>query len=229
VAHPSCLLLFTKPATPGRVKTRLIGVLTAAQAARLHDCLLRDLVERLAGGDYELRLAWALGPGEEAPACALPAEPQRGAGLGERLHHGLAGAARSHRRVAAVGSDHPTLSAAIVERAFAALAAGADAVLGPATDGGYYLIALRSEAVAGELFEGVAWSTPAVLEQTLDRCAARGLGVELLPVASDVDTPGDLERLAGELAAGDLETGGDCPRTRALLASWGRLGGEAGA
>ena len=93
-------------------------------------------------------------------------------------------------------------------------------VLGPAEDGGYYLIALRPEAVRPRLFEGIAWSTDQVLAATLDRCRELGLRVELLPEASDVDTPEDLRRLAARMAEeGDLA----CPRTHALLASLGFL------
>jgi glycosyltransferase A (GT-A) superfamily protein (DUF2064 family) len=66
------LLLFTKPAREGRVKTRLIGDLTAAQAAALHTAFLEDLLDRLRGGDFELWLAWALDPEEEVPAGPLP-------------------------------------------------------------------------------------------------------------------------------------------------------------
>lgn len=203
------LLLFTKPARAGRVKTRLIGDLSAREAAELHAAFLDDLVERLAGGAFTLRLLWALEPGR-----------QEGAGLGDRLYDALSAAAREAPFVAALGSDHPTLPVAVAERAFAALEAGADAVLGPAEDGGYYLIALRAAAVRRRLFEDVPWSTPGVLAATLERCRELGFAWELLPEAADVDTPDDLRRLAAALAAGgDL----GCPRTRGLLAAWDRL------
>jgi glycosyltransferase A (GT-A) superfamily protein (DUF2064 family) len=145
-----------------------------------------------------------------------------GADLGERLFHALAGAARDHRFVAAVGSDHPDLDLAAVEAAFTALAEpspAADVVVGPAADGGYYLIALAAAAVDRRLFAGIAWSGPTVLASTLDRCRDLGLAVALLPEASDVDTPEDLRRLAERLGR---EAAG-CPRTRALLAAWDRL------
>jgi hypothetical protein len=213
------LLLFTKPARAGRVKTRLIGDLSAGEAAELHAAFLADLVERLGKGDFTLRLAWALEPGDELPAGPVPGVRQSGAGLGDRLFRALSEAAREAPFVAALGSDHPTLPLALAHRAFAALEAGADVVLGPAEDGGYYLIALRAAAVRRRLFDGIAWSTPGVLATTLERCRELGLAVELLPAAADVDTPEDLRRLAASLAAGDL----DCPHTRGLLAAWDRL------
>jgi rSAM/selenodomain-associated transferase 1 len=213
------LLLFTKPAREGRVKTRLIGDLTPRQAADLHAAFLADLLARLRGGRFALHLAWALEPGEAVPPSPFPALRQSGDGLGERLFRALAAAAAAAPAVAALGSDHPTLPLRWVERAFEAVESGVPVVLGPAEDGGYYLIALAARAVVPRLFEGIEWSTERVLAATLERCGELGLDVELLPPAADVDTPRDLARLAGEMAAGDL----DCPRTRDLLASWHRL------
>jgi rSAM/selenodomain-associated transferase 1 len=212
------LLLFTKPAREGRVKTRLIGDLTAAEAARLHAAFLADLLGRLREGDFELRLAWALNPQEEVPAGPVPGVRQQGDDLGERLYRALSEAAAECASVAALGSDHPTLPLAIVHRAFETVEAGADVVLGPAEDGGYYLIALRGGAVHRRLFEGIAWSTERVLPATLERCRELGLAVELLPMAADVDTPDDLRRLAASMAEED-DLG--CPSTRSLLQSLG--------
>ncbi len=215
------LLLFTKPARAGRVKTRLIGDLTATEAAELHAAFLEDLLGRLGEGDFELRLAWALEAEEELPAGPVPGIRQRGGDLGERLYRALAEAAEQSAAVAAVGSDHPALPLEMVHLAFEKVEAGADVVLGPAEDGGYYLIALRAGAVSRRLFEEIAWSTERVLPATLERCRELGLAVELMPAAADVDTPEDLAGLAARMAAGDL----GCPRTRALLDAWGHLPG----
>jgi hypothetical protein len=212
----ACLLLFTKPARPGKVKTRLIPKLGAERAAALHEALLEDLLARLAGGCFDLRVAWALAPGEALPGRFADEVRQQGEGLGERLYGALAAAALEHRALAAIGSDHPELGAAHVEAAFARLAAGAEVVLGPAQDGGYYLIALAPGAVRRELFEGVPWSTSGVLAATLERCRQLGLRCELLGEGWDVDRPEDLDRLEHALAEGRLEG----PVTRRLLASW---------
>jgi rSAM/selenodomain-associated transferase 1 len=217
------LLLFTKPAREGRVKTRLIGDLTAAEAAALHAAFLEDLLGRLRHGDFDLRLAWALDAGEEVPVGPLRGIRQQGEDLGERLFRGLAASAAEAAAVAAVGSDHPTLPMELVHRAFELVEAGADVVLGPAEDGGYYLIALRAGAVSRRLFEDIAWSTERVLAATLERCRELGLEVALLPPAADVDTPEDLRRLAATLVSGDR----GCPRTRGLLRTWGLLGSPA--
>lgn len=260
-----CLLLFTKPARAGRVKTRLTrgeGALSPERAARLHAAFLGDLAERLlpavAAGELRLRVAWALDAGlhdddaplpdlaaevetcgagalEVAPGLAVDAVRQRGRDLGARLHAALAEAAADHPRgVAAVGSDHPGLPLARVRQAFARLDDGADAVLGPAGDGGYYLVALAAGAVDERLFADVPWSTPGVLAVTEARCRELGLRLDLLPAGDDVDEPADLERLAAALAEGGSGGSGgageaaDCPRTRRLLAAWGRLPTAAG-
>jgi rSAM/selenodomain-associated transferase 1 len=211
------LLLFTKPAREGRVKTRLIGDLTAAEAAALHAAFLEDLVDRLREGDFELQLAWALDAHDEMPAGPGPGIRQQGDDLGERLYRALSEGARDGFFVMALGSDHPTLPLALIHEAFERLETGAEVVLGPAEDGGYYLIALRPDAVDPGLFRDIPWSTDRVFSETLERC--RTLAVELLPPASDVDTPEDLRRLADRMALDDL----GCPRTRELLRAWQRL------
>ncbi len=216
------LLVFTKPARPGRVKTRLIGALSAAEAAELHAAFRDDLCERLRQGDFDLEIAWALDEGEDAPAAgvcgALPARRQCGADLGARLYNALADGARDHDAVAAVGSDHPELSPTTVEEAFAGLRRGngksVDLVLGPVPDGGYFLIAARRDTLHAELFTDIAWSTDSVLEATLERARNLGLAVELLPMGQDVDRPDDLEALAARLATSAPDF---CPRTRMFL------------
>ena len=219
VASDRCLVLFAKPAVPGRVKTRLIGELSAEEAALLHAAFVDDAVERLRRAPCDLRIAWAVEQGGELPAVGVPAIRQRGADLGERLFHGLSAFAGEHAAVAAIGSDHPDLPLSRVTEAFRRLEAGESVVLGPAEDGGYYLIAVRSDRLRRELFTDIEWSTRRVLEQTIERCRELGLEPSLLEPWADVDQPADLGRLAASLTDG----GAGCPRTRDLLASWGRL------
>jgi len=192
------ILLFTKPPVPGRVKTRLIGALTAEEAALLHEAFLGDLVARFADGPEELRVFWALEAGESPPELPQGGRRQRGEGLGERLVRAIAGS-DDVDQVAVVGSDHPELSRDSVGQAFAALERGADVVFGPALDGGYYLIALRPRALRPELFAGIPWSTERVLEVSLDRARELGLEVATLAPGSDVDRPEDLPGLEARL------------------------------
>ena len=201
------VLLFTKPPVAGRVKTRLVGALTARQAADLHAAFLADLVARISGQNFALVPVWALQSGEAPPQEPHGGKRQVEGDLGERLRHSFA-----ELFLAAAGEEDAGLAVAI----------GSDVVLGPARDGGYYLIGLRAEALRVPLFEEIAWSTAAVLAQTLARCRAAGLTAALLPEEEDIDTADALDRFAKRLAAGELAAG---RRTSALLAFWGRLGG----
>jgi rSAM/selenodomain-associated transferase 1 len=227
LSAPRRLLLYTKPAVPGRVKTRLTTVLTAEQAADVHRAFVGDVVERLGRGEFDLRIAWALRADEEIPGADLLPRPvpgfrQEGRDLGERLFRGLRTAARldgGARAVAAFGSDHPMVRLETLHEAFGRVEAGADAVLGPSLDGGYHLIVLAAGAVRPELFEGIDWSTGRVLAQTRERIGTAGLRLETVAEALDVDTPEDLDRLAEELAAAEP---GFCPRTRRVLDALGR-------
>jgi glycosyltransferase A (GT-A) superfamily protein (DUF2064 family) len=100
--------------------------------------------------------------------------------------------------VVAIGSDSPTLPVEFVADAFHRLE-HLDCVLGPATDGGYYLIGLRAEQ--GGLFDGIEWGTPRVIAQTVARAQKSALSLALLPPWYDVDDAADLELLCGHLAA----------------------------
>lgn len=214
-----CLVLFTKAARPGRVKTRMMPELTARQAAELHQAFLDDLVPRLLEGSFDVEIAWAIEDGERLPEVEVPSFRQQGADLGERLFHGLARVARRYRYVAAIGSDHPEIPLRRIEQAFGALEGEGRLVVGPAEDGGYYLIAADGQRLDPELFRDVPWSTPSVFETTLQRCRERGLEPHLLPPGHDVDSPDDLERLARRIALGTTTS----PRVETLLRSWGRL------
>jgi rSAM/selenodomain-associated transferase 1 len=209
------------------VKTRLAAALGAPAAALLARCFARDALEaaaRLPG----LTAVAAFSPPSAAGAMAALAPagmrrlPQRGADLGARMANlvgDLLGA--GHRAAMLVGSDLPALPAAYVGEAARALADGsADLVLGPAEDGGYYLIGLSRPAPA--LFTGVAWSTGEVLAATRAQAAALGLRARLLPPWHDVDTPSDLARLRRDLLAapGADRPGSPAWRTRRWLAAF---------
>lgn len=216
----SCLVVFTKPARPGLVKTRLVGKLTAERAALLQGAFLEDLLVRMEGGDFQTRLAWAVESDELLPQSRMEAFRQVEGDLGDRLFSGLNRMLAEFDYVAAVGSDHPDLSETVVVDAFDKLAAGTDVVLGPASDGGYYLIGVTRNSLQKELFSDVDWSTDRVLEQTLERCQNLGARVETLVYLEDVDTPDDLKRLAGRLARG---SGPSNPKTQSLLMEWGMI------
>ena len=218
---PRKLFVFTKPAVPGRVKTRLVGRLSAEQTARLHEAFLTDVVSEMVAAGLEPVLAWALEDGEPIPAGiggrSLPGLRQQGRDLGDRLFGVLHAGAADGSWVAAIGSDHPELGRGAVQDAFARLEAGADVVLGPTADGGYFLIALAPAAVHRRLFDDIPWSTETVRRQTVARCDELGLRVELLPMGHDVDVPADLDALIERLG----RDGDSCPATRRALTELG--------
>lgn len=211
--------MFSKPAEPGRVKTRLHSVLTPQQAAELHQAFLDDLIPRLTMGAFDLEIAWAVEADEPLPEGALPCFRQRGGDLGERLFDGLARVGTRYSSVCAIGSDYPELSGPRIEEGFRYLEEGADVAIGPADDGGYYLLGLRSEALTPSLFAGLRWGTREVFEATLERCRSLDLEVSLLPLGHDVDLPRDLDRLEDLIQFGAQH----CPNTERVLRSWGRL------
>jgi rSAM/selenodomain-associated transferase 1 len=145
--------------------------------------------------------------------------PQRGNGLGERLVNIFADLLDAgFSKIVIMGSDSPTLPTAYVHEAFAALSdPRTDAVLGPCSDGGYYLVGARALHVG--LFENITWSTSAVLAETLAQARLHQLHVTLLPAWYDIDNGADLHKLAGEL--GRLDGNAGVPRTRAFLSQLG--------
>lgn len=179
-ATRTSIVVLAREPRAGRVKTRLIPLLGAAGAARLH----ARLVERT----LATARAAALGPVE-----LWGTRRQRGADLGARMEHALRSGLRRAGRVILIGSDCPVLRSAHLRRAERWLAGGADAVLAPAEDGGYALIALRR--VSPRLFAGVDWGSARVMAQTRERLAALGWRWRELPEVWDVDRPEDYRRL----------------------------------
>ena len=196
--------MFAKFPENGCVKTRLAEKLGADGATAIYRAFLRDLTRRLrlsAGRrvlcytpDQERsRSYFAALAGQDFELWSQPAGD-----LGRRMLSFFTTFLDSGDRVILMGSDSPTLPISIVDEAFSALERS-DCVLGPATDGGYYLIGLR--AVHDSLFSGIQWSGAQVLSQTVERIRACGLSLELLQPWYDVDTWEDLVFLAGHRRA----------------------------
>lgn len=204
----------------GPVKSRLHAALGAEGAARLYRCFLLDRLDAVAAVPG-ITPVLAFTPAEAAAAMAALAPPgirliaQHGGDLGQRLARLLAGLLQDgHAAALAMDSDSPSLPMAHVATAADRLSAGAaDVVLGPAADGGYYLVGVRAPCPG--LFEDIPWSTPDVLARTRACADAAGLAVHLLPGWYDVDTPADLDRLREDLTACPSRA----PRTAAFLAA----------
>ena len=199
------LIVFAKAPRPGAVKTRLIPALGPAGAARLHERLVdRTLATAAAAGLGPLELCGdpASDPFLAARAAAHGATlTGQGPGdLGARMRRAFERVLASAQAALAVGCDCPALTAQHLREASAALAAGHDAVLAPAEDGGYVLIGLAR--VHSSLFERIRWGGPDVIEHT--RARLTGLGWRWLELATlwDVDRPEDLARLATGIPEG---------------------------
>lgn len=215
----NALIVVAKEPVPGGSKTRLSPPFSPDLAAEFYRCLLLDtlaLVQGLEAVDHSV--AYTPESSRSAFRALAPNGfrllPQRGANLGERLAHALGEHFDlGYRRVAIMNSDGPTLPLSCLEEAFAALD-DADVTLGIGHDGGYYLIGMKR--LHPELFEGIDWSTPRVIPQTLAICRRLGLCVHELPEWYDVDVAEDLDRLRRDLA----QDPGAAPRTWSFLRSW---------
>jgi rSAM/selenodomain-associated transferase 1 len=183
------IIVFARAPLAGRAKTRLIPRLGAWRAARLHGRLVRQalaLARAAACGPVELHL-------DSRHSLYPRARLQRGADLGARMYHAFARALRRHARVILIGSDCPELAPQDLRRADRLLRGACDAVLAPAEDGGYALIALAR--VSPLLFDEIGWGGAGVYRETLKRIAALGWRARALRTLWDVDRPEDLARL----------------------------------
>lgn len=195
------VLLFTKRPAPGKTKTRLVPVLGPEGAARVHGRLLQHATDVIRGVNR---------PGLRRVACVAPREwvtdaprvigggfeiwPQSDGDLGERMREAFGRAfGEGASRAVVVGSDCPDLDAGLLDHALTSLRTH-DACLGPALDGGYYLLGLSRPLAAA--FEGVPWSDAQTGRVTLERLVAARAWVRLLPTLRDVDLPEDLAALA---------------------------------
>lgn len=206
------LLVFGRLPEPGYVKTRLHPELTGEGSAVLYEAFLDDAM-KLAPDGVAVELWVPDRPGAKErlapryPAARVRLQP--GGSLGDRLDTAFARAfGEGVGRAVALGSDHPTLPADFVGRAFDALEERPVA-LGPSLDGGYYAVGLRGAAWprARDLFAGAPWSTPRLFAWTRARAASLGLDCAELPPWYDVDRPADLVRMADDLTEGSATAG----------------------
>lgn len=192
-----CLIVFTRYPNPGKTKTRLIPALGAQGAATLQRKMTEDTLAQVkqlqasypvsvevhfAGGNEQVMQAWL--------GASIIYQRQSEGDIGYRMASAFQASFEiGMTAVVIIGTDCPDLNAQLMAQAFQALRQY-DLVLGPAQDGGYYLIGLRR--LIPELFTGIRWSTAEVLQQTLDIAQGLELEVAYLPVLSDVDRPEDL-------------------------------------
>lgn len=192
------LIIFTRYPEPGKVKTRLISALGAEGATNLHRQMSEHTLSQVrqfcrtvpvsiqvyfSGGKQQDMRDWL--------GADLVYQPQGIGDLGSRMVQALSDAFLENLDfVVIIGTDCPGLNVDFLTKAFT-LELDHDLVLGPALDGGYYLIGLRR--FIPELFSGISWSTAEVLQQTVNIALKLGLSVVYLPSLGDVDRPEDLQ------------------------------------
>lgn len=195
----TALAVFAKQPVPGLVKTRLMPALSPDAAAALYWAMVQDTWAMASTlPDVELHLfvdqPWQ---GFDTLAAGRPVKLQAGRDLGFRMYSCMEYLSdQNFKSSIIIGTDSPTLPAAYIQAAFAFLEGENDAVLGPAEDGGYYLVGCRQPRP--EMFDGVAWSSPHTLAQTRAAFDAQGYRTRLTPLWRDVDSIEDLQRLAQE-------------------------------
>jgi rSAM/selenodomain-associated transferase 1 len=231
------IAVMAKAPRVGDAKTRLVPPLSPAEAARLSACFIRDATENIAAAAQQAALEGYVAyspPDAEAEFALLLADgtgllPSRRNGLGASLYDAAEDLlAAGYGSTCLVNSDSPTLPTSLLVDAARALSLPGDRiVLGPAEDGGYYLIGLKQ--AHARLFEDVAWSTPLVFAQTVERAREIGLEPLVLPMWYDVDDLESLQRLNAELLGEDdkVDRGAvyRAPHTAAFLRDLFRDGG----
>ncbi|MCA9080424.1 MAG: TIGR04282 family arsenosugar biosynthesis glycosyltransferase [Planctomycetaceae bacterium] len=215
------LILFARHPVPGQTKTRLGAGIGMERAAQFAEAFLLDLLDELRSDAWHRTIAFS--PKTAASRawfaeCAVAEDtlwPQPPQSLGSRLNSACEQAFTHADRVVIVGADCPLLTAGLVHTAFEQLTHH-DCVLGPASDGGYYLIGLRRPLP--DLFTDIPWSTAQVLPATLARLVQLDATHWLLPERFDIDNIADLERLRDALCQTENAAARTtCRRTSVLL------------
>ncbi len=199
------LLVFARLPELGRVKTRLAASIGDEAALAAYQTMLLDLLASIGdvSAETEIEILWA--PTESANSESLarafgdfPTAMQTGATLSERLSMAFSERFFFHatQKIIAIGVDDPSLPRTLIDGAFALLES-CEWVIGPAEDGGYYLIGCRAAAFDPMIFQDVAWGTSSVFASTIARIVESQNSVAVLPVRWDVDVAEDWERYQG--------------------------------
>jgi uncharacterized protein len=231
-AIPTCgIAVMAKASIAGRTKTRLVPPLTFEEAAQCNTAFLSDIADNILAASAQASIAGYVAFGPPRARRFFQEHLPEEIGLieawypnfGDCLFCAIAQLVeRGHRAAVVLNSDSPTLPTSLLVDTAEVLARPGDrAVLGPALDGGYYLLGLKAKH--HRLFQDIAWSTERVAQQTLERAAELDLPVHMLPAWYDVDDVAGLEMLRAELLEGRSFAPGLCPaqprHTRALIQS----------
>jgi len=198
-----CLLFFVKYPEKGKVKSRLAAVIGDDSAAGVYKNLVAQMLSTVKEGSFPLYICFFPKNAQKPIKNWLGREyryiPQNGKDLGERMRNGfIDGFAMGYKRVVLIGSDIPDLPMKSIEEAFKSLKE-MDAVIGPAYDGGYYLIGFKDKTFSPQVFEGIAWETKNVFDETMKKLKRFRRTVHTLPYQRDIDTVEDLKHLKDKI------------------------------
>ncbi len=190
------VLLFVRAPQRGHVKTRLAKQLGADKTLALYRCFVEDIIATLKTGSYQTSVFYT--PADQGAVVQAwlgkdaSCQPQTGLDLGQRMQKAFANTyCGPVEQAILIGSDFPDLDIGIIHEAFSALQKS-DVVIGPARDGGYYLIGFQKDAFKENVFRDVDWGTSRVFQQTLGQIQQANLNCYTLPAWQDVDTYKDL-------------------------------------
>ncbi|HMK56859.1 MAG TPA: TIGR04282 family arsenosugar biosynthesis glycosyltransferase [Dissulfurispiraceae bacterium] len=193
------LIIFVKWPEKGKVKTRLAAAIGEEGACKLYKCFVEDTVAMAGAAGFRPLIAYC--PEEAGSRVAAwlgngkDYMPQSGRDLGEKMKNAFKRVFEDGcLQAVLIGSDIPDLPPAIITEAFSALE-NKQAVIGPAKDGGYYLIGFRRDAYAGQVFRGMSWGSSDIFERSIAVLEREGIDVYVLPVWSDMDRPADIAEL----------------------------------
>ena len=217
---PKRLLVFARLPELGKVKTRLAKSVGDEKALAVYEAMLQDVLASIGDSteDMEIEVMWA--PTENANGDSLQRAfgernlaMQTGETLGDRIGMAFSERFFFHRTqtIIAIGVDDPRLTRTAIDHAFSLLES-CEWVIGPASDGGYYLIGCRAAAFDASLFRDIEWGSDSVLQTTIKRIRERENCLAVLPLSHDIDVEEDLRRFASENGEGALP---------ALLKAWG--------
>jgi len=201
--NKDCILFFVKAPEQTAVKSRLAETVGAEKACELYRNFVWDMLDTLTdiavGGQHDLKVCfYPPGAGMEIRTwlgSSYSLLPQQGNDLGERMQKAFQTCfADGYRRVILLGSDTPDLSGAVITEGLSCLNSHS-AAIGPALDGGYYLLGLQSQAFLPAIFSGMPWSTGDVYARTLEVFRQANVDVFVLPPWGDIDTIADLQDL----------------------------------
>jgi rSAM/selenodomain-associated transferase 1 len=214
MGNERCVILFVRLLEKGKVKSRLAKDLGEDLVLRLYESMVLDTIGMLKKGTTPFRICFdpphALDRMQKWLGNEYSYMPQTGNDLGERMELAFAHVfSEGISEALLIGSDIPGLTIEMIDDAFRSFASH-DAVIGPANDGGYYLIGFRNTTFEPSIFRTMSWSTDAVYRTTRERLRARMLKVHVLPECIDADTKEDLQAL---LARNPVQ---DVPDTRTI-------------